>query len=96
MIDIYRSNDGERDMMNEFHACHNVREEEITIKTKTVFGEVYTYAEPKKEGSWAFGGNILFTSNGIHPKFNTPIKLHDRNMRLEGKSYAERMQIIEK
>ena len=29
------------------------------------------------------GGDILFTSNGIYPEFNTPIKLHDRNMELE-------------
>lgn len=83
MIEIYRSCIGDCPI-NEFCDREELDIDEVVIKTKTVFGKEYTYAEPKKESSWAFGGNILYTSNGIYPEFNTPIKLHDRNMRLEG------------
>jgi len=81
MIQIYR-NDYDS-WMNEFHKRQDIKKDEITIKTKTVFDKPYTYAEPTKKGNWAFGGTILFTSNGIFPEFNEPIKLHDRNMDLE-------------
>lgn len=82
MISIYRNNNDDLPI-NEFCNRKFVRREEIIIKKAVFGGQVYTWAEPKKAGSWAFGGNILYTSNGIFPEFNTPIKLHDRNMLLE-------------
>ncbi len=86
MIEIYRSKYKgiEYDcLINFFHGRESVGRTEIVIKTKNVFGKPYTYAEPSKPGSYAFGGTILFTSNGIYPEFNEPIKLHDRQMELE-------------
>jgi hypothetical protein len=62
-----------------------VNRNELVLKTKTVFGKEYTYAEPAAPGTWAFGGNILYTSNGCFPEFTVPVKLHDRNMNLEGR-----------
>jgi len=82
MISIYRSSESDCPI-NEFCNRKHINHSEVVVKTKKVFGSVYKYAEPKKKGSWAFGGNILYTSNGIFPEFNTPIKLHDRNMELE-------------
>ena len=78
MIDIFRS--GYNSRINEFYGRQSVKRDEVIIKHK----KDYTYAEPSKEGYWAFGVTILYTSNGMHPEFNTPIKLHDRNMGLEG------------
>lgn len=82
MINIFRTK-GYDPEINFFHGREWVQRNEVVIKTKKVFGELYTYAEPSKEGFYAFGGTILFTSNGIFPEFNTPIKLHDRQMNLE-------------
>ena len=81
MIDIYRSNYDCQ--INEFHKREYVNKNEVIIKTKNVFGKMYKYAEPNKKGVWAFGGTFLYTSNGIFPEFNEPIKLHDRNMEME-------------
>jgi hypothetical protein len=69
--------------INFFHGREFLQRNEVVIKEKTVFGSTYKYAEPSQKGNWAFGGSILFTSNGIFSEFNTPIKLHDRNMDLE-------------
>ena len=85
-IFIYRSSHlGRVDdcSINVFHGRDAVAREEIVLKKKTVFGREYTYAEPTAPGSYAFGGTILFTSNGNFPEFNTPIKLHDRDMKKE-------------
>jgi len=81
MISIYKAGYG--CSINEFYNRDKVSRDEILVKTKEVCGRTYTYAEPAKEGMWAFGGNILYTSNGIFPEFNTPLKLHDRNMAME-------------
>ena len=81
MIDIYRCDYDSK--INYFHGRAFVQRNEVVIKTKNVFGEKYTYVEPAEPGVYAFGGTILFTSNGIYPEFNTPIKLHDRQMNLE-------------
>ena len=81
MINIYRS--GYDCPINHFHGQEYVEHDDVVIKTKEVFGTPYKYAEPAISGDWAFGGTILFTSNGIFPEFNEPIKLHDRNMDLE-------------
>jgi len=83
MIGIYRTKDYDCEI-NFFHGRDWVNRDEVVIKTKNVFGKEYTYAEPKQPGFYAFGGTILHTSNGIYPEFNTPIKLHDRQMNLEG------------
>jgi hypothetical protein len=83
MINIFRSDyDAE---INEFHGRKFVNRDEVKIctKRKTKNEKLYTYAEPSKPGRWAFGGTILFTSDNSYPEFNTPIKLHDRNMSLE-------------
>jgi len=82
MINIYRSKNNDC-KINFFHEREWVKRDEVVIKTKKVFGKEYTYAEPVTPGTYAFGGTILFTSNGIYPEFNTPIKLHDRQMNLE-------------
>lgn len=82
MIRIYRSG-GNDCAINEFRNRECVNRAEVVVKEKNVEGKVYKYAEPSKRGSWAFGGNILYTSNGVFPEFNEPIKLHDRNMLLE-------------
>jgi hypothetical protein len=87
-ISIYRSSyNGRADdcSINVFCGRESVERDEIVLKTKPLFGRegTYTYAEPKEPGSYAFGGTILFTSNGIYPEFTTPIKLHDRDMRKE-------------
>jgi hypothetical protein len=85
MINIYRSKDYDCEI-NYFHGRDWVERNEVVIKTKKVFGKDYTYAEPATPGNYAFGGTILFTSNGIYPEFNEPIKLHDRQMNLEVQS----------
>ena len=82
MIGIYRS-EGKDCSINEFHNREYVNRVEVVVKEKIVCGKVYRYVEPSKKGSWAFGGSILYTSTGIFPEFNEPIKLHDRNMLLE-------------
>ena len=69
--------------LNVFYKRQSVEASEVVIKEKDSGGGVYRYAEPSKPGRYAFGGTILFTSNGIHRAFNVPIKLHDRNMDLE-------------
>jgi hypothetical protein len=69
--------------LNHFHGRNRINMEEIHLVTKEVNGKMYTFAEPIEKGSWAFGGTFLFTSNSIFPQFNTPVKLHDRNMRME-------------
>jgi len=81
MIDIYRAD--QDDTINYFHGRASVKREEVVIKEKHIGNKKYVYAEPNKPGSWAFGGTILFTSNGIYPEFNEPIKLHDRSMDIE-------------
>lgn len=81
-IQIYRSTDYDC-VINLFNGRADVGREEVVIKTKNVYGTLYTYAEPSIPGQYAFGGTILFTSNGIFPEFNAPIKLHDRRMDLE-------------
>jgi len=55
----------------------------VKLIEKSYGGKPYIFAEPTKEGRWSFGGTILYTSNGVYSEFNTPIKLHDRNMDLE-------------
>lgn len=82
MINVYRSMNGDCSL-NEFCNRKKVKMDEVIIRSKTVFGKSYRYAEPTKEGVWAFGGNFLYTSNGIYPDFQEPVKLHDRNMILE-------------
>lgn len=87
MINIYRTTtNGKPDSepLNYFSNKEIIDRNEIIIKTKEYpKGTFYTYAEPNKPGLWAFGGNILYTSNGIFPEFNTPVKLHDRDMNME-------------
>ena len=87
MIDIYRNTYDSP--INHFHGRASVRRDEVVVKTKVVFGKEYTYAEPAVDGSWAFGGTILHTGNGIYPEFNTPIKLHDRNLLMESRAFEE-------
>ena len=77
MIQIYRGDYDSK--LNHFHGKNCVRRDEVILKK---MGE-YVYAEPAINGTWAFGGTLLFTSNGVFPDFTTPIKLHDRNMALE-------------
>lgn len=86
-IEIYRgSYDSE---LNYFYGRREIGREEVVLKTKSLLrldgltSGAYTYAEPYEPGSYAFGGTILFTSNGIFPEFNTPVKLHDRRVKLE-------------
>ena len=84
MINIFRSTYDAK--INEFHGRAYVNRDEVKICTKPSAaenGKLYVYAEPSKPGRWAFGGTILFTSDNNYPEFNTPIKLHDRNMSLE-------------
>ena len=77
MINIFRSSyDLE---INFFHGKEFVNRNEVVIKHK----DDYTYVEPEQPGRYAFGGTLLFTSNRVFPEFNTPIKLHDRQMDLE-------------
>ena len=77
MIHIYRSNYDST--INFFHNREWVEREEVVLKARNG----YTYAEPSRQGDYAFGGTILYTSNGVFPEFNTPIMLHDRMMNLE-------------
>lgn len=77
-IDIYKNKDGDS-AINFFHGRSGVNAREVVIKNRNG----YKYAEPNKQGVWAFGGNILFSSNGVFKEFTTPIKLHDRNLNLE-------------
>jgi len=77
MIDIYRCDYDSP--INFFHGRGFVRSSEIVLKEKGT----YKYVEPKKPGRYAFGGTILYTSNGVFPEFTIPIKLHDRQMDLE-------------
>jgi len=83
MINIFRS--GYDSEINKFYGREYVERKEVVIKKRKYFAdsEEYTWAEPAEAGTWAFGGTILFTSNGIYPEFNTPIKLHDRDMSKE-------------
>jgi len=83
MIDVFR--DGYDCELNVFHGRPWVNAEEVVVRTKIVCGKPYRYAEPSKPGSYAFGGTILFTSNGVFPEFNDPVKLHDRDLDLEGR-----------
>jgi len=81
MIDIYRNNDYDS-RINYFYGRESVKRSELVLKIKDIYGEKYVYAEPVRPGQYAFGGTILFTSNGIYPDFSKqPIKLHDRLMR---------------
>ena len=82
MINIYRSGNYDPEI-NVFHGRGYVTKNEVVLKTKNVFGRNYEYAEPLKPGCYAFGGSFLFTSNGVFPEFNHPIKLHDRDMSKE-------------
>ena len=81
MIHIYRSTyDSE---INVFHGRDWIKPSEVRLVTRQLPGGPYTHAEPAQEGWYAFGGTFLFTSNGVHPEFNRPIPLHDRDMSLE-------------
>ena len=82
MIHIYRATEDDCPI-NLFHGRAWVRRDEVVVKTATIMGKPYTWAEPTKPGVYAFGGTLLYTNNGIFPVFNTPIKLHDRQMNLE-------------
>ncbi len=82
MINILRSKDYDPEI-NFFHGREWVSCSEVVIKTKKVFGKNYRYVEPSTPGNYAFGGTILYSSNGIFPEFNEPVKLHDRRMDLE-------------
>ncbi len=84
MINIYRTKDYDCEI-NFFHGRAWVQRNEVVVKTKKVFGTEYTYVEPAEPGFYAFGGSLIFTSNGIYPEFNEPLKLHDRRMDLEGR-----------
>jgi len=86
MISIYRTQYNSE--LNLFHGCVAVERHDVKLITKSYGGKPYTFAEPTQEGWWAFGGTILYTSNGIYPEFNTPVKLHDRNMDLERSNRA--------
>jgi len=86
-IYIYKTKSYNPDPINLFHDRDGLNRNELIIKTKEYHGQTYTYAEPSTPGHYAFGGNILYTSNGIFPEFNTPMKLHDRQMNLEDRSY---------
>ena len=81
MINIFR--DGYDSELNLFHGREYVKHDEVVVKEKIVFGKPYKYVEPSQKGQWAFGGTILFTSNGCFPEFNDPLKLHDRDMNQE-------------
>lgn len=69
--------------INVFHKRECVKRGEVVIRAKTSPDGDYVYAEPSRPGRYAYGGTILHTSNGSFPEFNTPIKLHDRDMDLE-------------
>lgn len=69
--------------INVFHKREGVKRDEVMRKVKTVFGQDYHYAEPSRPGRYAFGGCLLFSSDSSYPEFNTPVKLHDRDMDLE-------------
>jgi hypothetical protein len=81
MIEIYRGT--YEGILNHFHGRTSVSPDEVKVITKSNHCGSYTFAQPSQKGNWAFGGTMLYTSNGIHSKFNTPIKLHDRNMDME-------------
>jgi len=82
MIDIFRGTYDSK--INFFYGRESVERDEVIVKMKRMYvGHDYIYAEPSIPGSYAFGGTLLYTSNGIYPEFNTPIKLHDRQMNLE-------------
>ncbi len=80
-IDIFRCDYDCK--LNHFHGRTRIFRDEVKLITKQFDGKSYTFAEPKEEGRWAYGGTILCTSNGNFPELTNPIKLHDRNMRLE-------------
>ena len=82
MIQIYRYQN-QKDSFNYFDGVDDVKQDEVILRIKTVFGNKYIYAEPAKPGNYAHGGNFLYTSNGVFPEFNKPIPLHDRQMDLE-------------
>ena len=81
MISIYKN--GTDSPINKFYGQTSVKRSEVIVKESKIFGKKYRYAVPSEKGVWAFGGNILFTSNGIYPEFNEPIRLHDRDMKKE-------------
>ncbi len=81
MIDIYRS--AYKSELNVFKDRERVSADEVRIVKRQLFDGEYIHAEPAKAGHYAFGGSFLYTSNGIHPQFNRPIPLHDRDMSLE-------------
>jgi hypothetical protein len=86
MIIIYRPSYGGHVYdcgINVFHGRDYVSRDDVVIKTKTFTDRDYVYAEPTRPGRYAFGGTLLFTSDGSFSDFNTPIKLHDRDMNLE-------------
>ena len=62
----------------------------VIIKTKDVFGDPYTYAEPDKKGSWAASGSFIWTSDSRGRNIaKYPIPLHDRDMSMEKGTYAD-------
>jgi hypothetical protein len=73
--------------INVFNDREWVDAAEVVIKTKNYSGNDYVYAEPVQEGTYAFGGTLIHDSGD--PLFATPIKLHDRNMRLENSYMKE-------
>lgn len=70
-----------------------VKDDEIpvVIKTKKMItsGKDYMYAEPKANGSWAFSGSFIWTSDSRGREVaQYPIPLHDRDMSKE-KQFAK-------
>lgn len=85
MFDIYRpSHNGKiyDSKINVFHGRESISNHEVVVKTKPYYDKerTYTYAEPKREGSYAYGGSIIYDH-----EVGEPIKLHDRDMHLEDK-----------
>ena len=81
MINIYRDTDDSK--INKFYGRASVDRDEIEFVDRILFGKPEPFARPAEPGFWAFGGTFLYTSNGIFPEFNRPIKLHDRDMTKE-------------
>jgi len=87
MINIHRTAFGNKvydPEICEFHGRYSVDPDELEyIERKTWDGKQTDFARPAKKGNWAFGGSFLHTSNGIFPKYNNPIPLHDWNLDLD-------------
>jgi len=85
MIKIYRESSRKPgdDPLNYFNNRISIEPNEIVIRTKSFGSEKYIFAQPTTEGSWAFGGNLLYSSNSAEWPYSVPIKLHDRNLALE-------------